>query len=437
MLPGPLSKYRGGAKLQIPRSGALIPYAAFVLFSLLFLGSGAIRDVISPYDELYYLGYVQYVYGFSIPRAGQTYLDWSMNAFSCMPVFPFGRVTSVPCGSFGPIALYPEKGLRSAQGWPPGYFVIAAGFEHLGRPFGIDPVLLARATSIALWTIGLTLIVGFIDRARQPRVLAFGTGTLLLASPLTDLYGRHVTPHSALPLIVGMSLFAGARISRADLPRVYWALLLVGLIVLTALTIPQAVPGVIAVAVAATIVAEYRRSPRGFDLRTAASWMAWLAIPFGGLVVLSRILPGRFPLIPGDLTTLATHIASSALHFWPDATTGDPLGVSDVRLLPYRVIALGLVMAAGACLSSTRVDPFIKITIISTTVAAVMSAVAFSFLSFAVPLRYGLVFGILAYVPLGFAGRSRTFGWAVLCLGVGMVILALLLPWPPINPEWN
>ncbi len=81
---------------------------------------------IAPWDELYHLSYVQYVYEGSIPKPGDALNTWSREVFSCRPVYPFGVMTFVPCGEIGEPLNYPEGGTNTAGYWPPIYYGVVA-----------------------------------------------------------------------------------------------------------------------------------------------------------------------------------------------------------------------------------------------------------------------------------------------------------------------
>jgi hypothetical protein len=229
-------------------SSILFPILIFLL-SFITLSIKARVNYISPYDEMYHLSYIQYLFQGSIPRYGDPTNSWSLNGFSCHKVFPFGVTTSIPCGEIGVPSLYPEGGTNSAQGWPPGYYAIAALFFHLFSALPLEPIYLGRYVSIFLWSIGCVGIYFLQLRANFNHFVAASISLAAASLPFAIIHGSFISPHSTVPLVVTLLGWSAFSVIGGK-PSIFLdkglAIVLVPLIGL--LILPQALPIVIAVA---------------------------------------------------------------------------------------------------------------------------------------------------------------------------------------------
>jgi hypothetical protein len=214
---------------------------------------------IAPWDELYHLSYVQYVYEGSIPKPGDALNTWSREVFSCRPVYPFGVMTFVPCGEIGEPLNYPEGGTNTAGYWPPIYYGVVALLVRLQSLVMSDPFIAARQATAMIWAVGVaTVAVG-------ARRLGASLGSItLIAAVLSSLpaayfHSAFVTPHASGPLLVGLALMLFTSSWSGRRRALGW----IGMAALTALTVPHAVGGFAAVA-----LAEALRSVSRFDWRS-------------------------------------------------------------------------------------------------------------------------------------------------------------------------
>ena len=211
---------------------------------------------IAPWDELYHLSYVQYVYEGSIPKPGDALNTWSREVFSCRPVYPFGVMTLVPCGEIGEPLNYPEGGTNTAGYWPPIYYAIVALLVRLQSLVMSDPFIAARQATAIIWAFGVaTVAVG-------ARRLGASLGSLtLIAAVLSSLpaayfHSAFVTPHASGPLLVGLALMLFTSSWSGRRRALGW----LGMAALTALTVPHAVGGFAAIALA-EVFRGLKRSP--------------------------------------------------------------------------------------------------------------------------------------------------------------------------------
>ncbi len=163
------------------------------------------NKVVSPWDELYHLAYVQYMYNFKIPQPGTEILSWSKYAFSCFPVHPFGMTTSLTCGAEASPEAFPELGRNVASGWPPIYYGLASLWL---RMFGANPenaLFVARSFSVLIWAIGAGLFsYALVSRNKLPQETAVSISLVVAFFPMSLFQGTFVTPHSSLLILVSL-----------------------------------------------------------------------------------------------------------------------------------------------------------------------------------------------------------------------------------------
>ena len=227
-----------------------------VLVGLIFLlsfssmGQKAASVYISPYDEMYHMSYIQYVYEGHIPKQGDPMNTWSREGFSCKPVYPGGIYTGIPCGQVGPPDHYPEGGTNSAIGWPPVYYSTVALLLKLPLMVSFHPILFARVITAFLWSSGVALIALCGIRRKQNKFAILAVSLVISSLPFAYFHGSFISPHSMIPLLVGGILLLDIEREKRNwgLRSSFFALLIFG--VVSALTVPQFSPivGVIAFA---------------------------------------------------------------------------------------------------------------------------------------------------------------------------------------------
>jgi hypothetical protein len=176
----------------------------FVVFALALLNLllKARSQYISPWDELYHLSYVQYVYNLHIPRYGDVLNTWSRSGFSCYDVFVYGRTSPIPCGSIGDPISYPEGGTNTAAIWPPIYYSLLAVLVKVSFWSGIDPIFLGRIFTAMIWACGCAALTYVLLRNQGNRFVSFSVGILTASLPFAMFQGAFVNPHSMAPLLV-------------------------------------------------------------------------------------------------------------------------------------------------------------------------------------------------------------------------------------------
>jgi hypothetical protein len=166
--------------------------------------------IVSPWDELYHLAYVQYLYNFVLPQRGDEILSWSKYAFSCFPVHPYGMTTAVPCGAEAPAQAFPEMGRNVAAVWPPIYYALSSIWMRI---FGVNPenaLFIGRSFSSLVWGLGAGLFCyALITRNQLKSQAAVPLSLVIALLPLGLFQGLFVTPHS-MSLLLASLLYLSA-----------------------------------------------------------------------------------------------------------------------------------------------------------------------------------------------------------------------------------
>ena len=179
--------------------------------------------------------------------------SWSRQAFSCHPVYPFGIVTSVPCGENGPANAYPEGGGNTAAFWPPGYYFVAGLWVKVMSWTNVEPLALVRSFNAVIWALGCAAIAGATAALGARPLRALSVGLVLASLPLAAYHASFVGPHATQPLITALLILAWANMARAVpgkgrlVPVSIW----LGSVAVMAITIPHMV-ALLAVLVAAS-----------------------------------------------------------------------------------------------------------------------------------------------------------------------------------------
>ena len=154
------------------------------------------QKLVSPWDELYHLAYVQYMYNFKVPQIGDELLSWSKYAFSCFPVHPFGMTTSISCGAGGAPESFPELGRNVAAGWPPIYYLLASIWTRLFPVNEANSLFIVRGFSVFAWSLGAGLFCyALISRNKISKETAVAISLLIAILPMGLFQSVFVTPH--------------------------------------------------------------------------------------------------------------------------------------------------------------------------------------------------------------------------------------------------
>jgi hypothetical protein len=231
--------------LAKPKSINAFFLVAVLLLSFSSLASKSMSEQISPWDEMYHLSYIQYVYDGHLPRPGDALNTWAREGFSCKPVYPFGATTDVPCGQIAEPFRYPEGGTNSASGWPPVYYSAVAIMLKIPMLFGSHPIAYTRLFTALLWSMGVTLIA-YASLKRNLRKSAVLAISLIISSlPFAFFHASFITPHAMIPLLLGLGLLADQLREQNIWSFRKSALILFAYAVIASLTVPQFSPIVV------------------------------------------------------------------------------------------------------------------------------------------------------------------------------------------------
>jgi hypothetical protein len=206
----------------------------FVCLSKIF------KKLVSPWDELYHLAYVQYLYNFKIPQPGDEILSWSKYAFTCFPVHPFGFTTSLNCGAEGSAAAFPELGRNVASGWPPLYYTMSSIWMRFFSANDASSLFVARSFSAFAWSLGAGFFCyTLISRNRLPKEAAVSLSLLVAILPMGIFQSTFVTPNSMLLILVSIMYLSATSPNLISFKNLMQSILIFTLAILT---IPHILP---------------------------------------------------------------------------------------------------------------------------------------------------------------------------------------------------
>jgi hypothetical protein len=198
------------------------------------------EKLISPWDEIYHLGYIQYLYNFSLPKMGDQILEWSKYAFSCYPVHSYGMTTSVSCGAQASSDVFPELGRNVAANWPPLYYWLSSIWMRVFGANQENALFIGRSFSAFIWSIGAGVFCyALISRNKLPKKTAVSLAIVLALLPMGLFQGVFVTPHSMLLVLVS-TIYLFATSPRLMTIRGLSSLILVA--TLSVLAVPHILP---------------------------------------------------------------------------------------------------------------------------------------------------------------------------------------------------
>lgn len=183
-------------------------FSAGILTSIIVISTSLTKvfeRIVSPWDELYHLAYVQYLYNFVLPQRGDEILSWSKYAFSCFPVHPYGMTAAVPCGAEAPAQAFPELGRNVAAVWPPIYYALSSIWMRILGANPENALFIGRSFSSLVWGLGAGLFCyALIARNKLRRQSAVFLSLAIALLPLGLFQGLFVTPHSMSLLLTSL-----------------------------------------------------------------------------------------------------------------------------------------------------------------------------------------------------------------------------------------
>lgn len=397
---------------------------------------------VAPWDELYHLSYVQYVYEGHIPKTGDSLNTWSREVFSCRPVYPFGPTTAVPCGEIREPFNYPEGGGNTAAIWPPIYYAISAFLVGVQSLFMSDPFVAARQANAFLWSIGIALLALTLRRFTEYRSLLVVPTAVLVSLPAVYFRAAFVSPHSLVPILLSLALFVYTKRSTHRLSELSWFLVAF----VTALSVPHAMAGFASVAAAATLRAAVSNRK---DPTSQRSWFASKEV----------VVPPAATLFGVALWKLWDSVQVRRFSGWADGVNTEllqqggenPLNFTSLLSAMWRFVphtldfaqfssqvastvssswAFFVIAGLGAALFSARENSDLDLVLLAGTTLAV--GVLFSMyversMDVPVPPRYGLSLVILGLLVATSSVRNRIVASAVSSTAVLTFLLGFTL----------
>lgn len=399
--------------------------AVFVVVLIVLLRRAYVADV-SPFDEGLHLSYIQYAHGWAIPRTGDPMGSWGEQMYACRPTWPYGFLTTVPCGVDGPSSAYPDGGLNTAAGWPPLYYVATAQFMRPLLLLGVEPMFAARTVSAFFWALGSAALAYLVIRLCGSRVLGASAGVLGGTLPATWAQGSYVTPHSTA-MLVGVALVVLLLWSaRTDRPVWVVGLVSAGGAVLAQLTLPHSIAAISVISVASVALAWSRPTQRlrlvtlSLTLFVAGVVTYWT---WTKLVLLRLVADGPVhPSTPPE--GLRAALRDNWSLFWPRGLA-EVQGLSLLETQWTTLITYGTIALVGFWILSDAASEQRSVAL-GVVIGAPVASVSFALLlDFAVPFRYGASIYALVLVLLAMPSASRTIRIAVGCVAAASALIAL------------
>lgn len=341
---------------------AALVVAAFIMVVSVTLRHG---EAASPIDEWVYLDYLFKMPGDLIMLRGEQIGLRGLELMSCEGVKPYGPM-GPPCGSDYEASRsdYPYRGLTSADGYTPLYFVITwllgKGIQSIT---GIGDVQAFRLTGF-FWLAASVIVFYLLARAMKVHKIAIlAIGLVFIATPFAWWTYTYVST-DAPSFLFGVVLLWGAVRYLQGSGSPWWMVAVAGVAVLFKVTNILAV-GVVAllfVIVAATDLVQSRRgrleegqsrSPVKLLLVTALMVVASLALEYAWLTIRSAIALGPPPYVdilnrPG-LREMG--LEDALLNFLPGTLISNVNVTGTVGEYAYTIPAHLVVPASWLCIA--------------------------------------------------------------------------------------
>jgi hypothetical protein len=396
------------------------------LLSFISMGQKATSEYISPWDEMYHMSYIQYVYEGHIPKQGDPMNTWSREGFSCKPVYPAGMHTGIPCGQVGPPDQYPEGGTNSASGWPPVYYSTVALLLKIPLSVSFHPIPFARVITAFLWSSGVALIALSGIRRKQNKYAILAVSLVISSLPFAYFHGSFVSPHSMIPLLVGgiLSLDIEREKRNWGLRSSFFALLIFG--VFSGLTVPQFSP-IVGVVAFAWLVDHWKSDSSAIGRRVlgGTSILAAAGSTFVIYRIWGDIQSSRATAWPSDVSVAAGQVAietpwtrasimESIWRFFPHAID-QYMYLGPTEYFFSQSWSFVLLAATGALLFSSK--GHFKYLAIGLVGFGIIYSVYAEWISVApVPARYGISLVVLGFALIPNAIKTRGASLGILVL---------------------
>jgi hypothetical protein len=384
------------------------------------------QKLVSPWDELYHLAYVQYMYNFKIPQPGDELLSWSKYAFSCFPVHPFGFTTTLNCGAGGSPDAFPELGRNVAAIWPPLHYAMSSIWMRIFGTSDESSLFTARSFSAFAWSIGAGLFCyALISRNKLSKETAIAISLLVAIFPMGIFQSVFVTPYClALVLVSTLYLFATSPqlMSGRGLVKV------IAVSTLSILTIPHILPVILifTLRILYGYWTENKVKSKVMLFRIiCTSFVPVAAIAFWQIFQESRRLEFETAIQPSTPFSI-DQIPRGLFTFIPHSIDGYQFMNQWQFLISYvlSIFFLALIfkpIVEHVSSTSNKVDTLLLV--IMSCVFGVIEHIAFGII---IPPRYGLPIIFVSFLIITRSGISVTFEKVIKILAlVGLLSAAL------------
>ena len=419
------------------KSSQVFFLALVFLLSFSSLAQKSMSENISPWDEMYHLSYIQYVYDGDLPRPGDPLNTWAREGFSCKPVYPFGVTTDVPCGQVAEPFRYPEGGTNSASGWPPIYYSTIAMMLKIPMIFASHPIAYSRLFTSFLWAIGVTLIA-YASLKRPLRKSAVLAISLIISSlPFAFFHASFITPHAMIPILLGLGLLADQSRENKIWTFRKSALILFAYAIITSLTVPHFSPVVLIIG-SSWIIDEIQRG--GVNLKNQwrktllfvlASFSTFLSYKFWGFIQNQRTISwdnsvnasaGQTAI---DVPWTQSSIMESIWRFIPHSVDRYQF-IGPIE--SFLSESWGYFLLAGLGALVCGLAGHIRNSAIALLIVGVGYSLYMQWVAVApVPPRYGISLVLFGFALIPNVLKSRALSYAVLTLAAGTYLLCFNL----------
>jgi hypothetical protein len=411
--------------------------AGVFLLSFSSLAQKSMSENISPWDEMYHLSYIQYVYDGHLPRPGDALNTWAREGFSCKPVYPFGATTDVPCGQIAEPFRYPEGGTNSATGWPPIFYSTVAMMLKIPMLFASHPIAYSRVFTAFLWSVGVALIA-YVSLKRNLRKSAVLAVSLIISSlPFAFFHASFITPHAMIPLLLGLGLLADQLREQNNWAFRKSALILFAYALIASLTVPHFSPIVVIIG-SIWIIDEIRRGGTNFRnqwrktlLFVLASFSTFISYKFWGFIQNRRTISWDNSVNASagqtviDVPWTQSAIMESIWRFIPHSVDRYQF-IGPIESFLSESWGYFLLAGLGALvcgLAGHIRNSAIGLLIVGIGYSLYMQRVAVA----PVPPRYGISLVLFGFALIPNVLKSRAVSYAVLTLAAGTYLLCLNL----------
>lgn len=393
----------------------------------------------SPYDEWVYYDYITKVPTQGFVRQGEAIGEQALEAMACSgdTFGPRGQPCTGPNGSYDKPALYPQRGLTTADLYTPAYFAPTwAASKAIQVVTGISLLTAARLVG-SLWLVaGLIMVYLLCREFRLSRKLTLGLG-LGLVGLISTHYAFSYISTDAPSLVVGATVaLLGARFVKTGRLGGW---LVAAAVIGTLLKVTNIFSIGLVVVMLLIYAFVRRRTTLDAFIPRSRKMVFWALVAAGSSVLAqlvwlvirraTRVGDGPDQGVSADVTIRGL-FANLFVFFFP-RTGAD--GLSPLPVLVTTPFIVLIMVGIFGWFINTRgwglARAWSIATAVSFTVFAPLLALTMQFvLGTGAPVspRYGEPLAPMSLVAIGTMVRNSLTEWLILAYGAALSILALL-----------